>query len=120
MNYTELMLIGVGVLGILCHNLVKINDLNKKSNGNFNFGQYMKLERFSIVLSVIVVVAAGVLSQEVKDLASAGKYLGFGMFTVGYCAQSILVKTMGKAQKYIENSSQYDNLKDKINTNDKN
>jgi hypothetical protein len=102
MNYTELMLIGIGGLGILCHNLVKMNSLNKRANGNFNYAQYIALEKFSIILSIIVVIAASILSQEIKDLANAGKYLGFGMFTVGYFAQSILVTAMGKAQKHLD------------------
>lgn len=112
MNYTELTLIGVGCLGVLCHNLVKMNTLNKKANGKFNYAQYFSLEKFSIILSLIVVVAAGIISQEVKELANAGKYLGFGMFTVGYCAQSILITAMGKAQKTLDKSP-YENLNNK-------
>lgn len=102
MNYTTLTLIAIGLVGVLCHNLLKMNTLNRKANGNFNYAQYLALEKFSIILSIMVVGAAGVLSQEVKELAFAGKYLGFAMFFIGYAAQSLLIQFMGKAQKFID------------------
>jgi len=102
MNYTTLTLILIGYSGVLCHNLIKMNTLNKKANGNFNFAQYLALEKFSILLSVIATTAAAFLSQEIAELAKAGKYLGVGMFSMGYLAQSLLVAWMGKAQKFID------------------
>ena len=114
MDYTLSVLIAAGLAGVLLHNLVKMNDLNRKQNGNFNYKQYLAVEKFSIIISIIVVCVCGYFSQEVKELAGAGKWLGLGMVGLGYLAQSLLIKFMGNAQKRIE--SQYKSVADNIDT----
>lgn len=101
MEYTSITLFGLGLVGVLAHNLIKMNEINRQMEGNIDLLKYFKLERFSIILSVIVVGAAVVVSNEVKELTQAGKWLGIGFIAIGYMAQSIMVALGGKAQKII-------------------
>lgn len=102
MNYTITTLVLAGIAGILCHNLIKMNNINRKAKGDFSFSKYFKIERFTILLSLIVVLFASFFSQEVTELSKAGKYLAMGMFSIGFMAQSLLVTWMGKAHKMID------------------
>jgi hypothetical protein len=113
--YTPILLAALGMIGILLHNLVKLDSLNRAANGKVNFLAYLAVERFSILISIIVVIAATITSQEVKELANAGKWLGGGFVCIGYLAQSLLVKGMGTAQRYLNkiNKPDTDNSKDK-------
>ena len=100
-NYTPLVLFGLGLLGILLHNLVELNKLNKASNCTFSIKQYFKMEMFSIAISLIVCVIAVVISQEIKQIAVAGKWLGLAFMAIGYMGQSLLIFVMGKANKVV-------------------
>jgi len=100
-NYTQLTLLVFGIAGILLHNLVKLDTLNRKNEDAFSFWKYLKVERFSILISIIIVALCVVGSQEIRQLAFAGKWLGFGFLCVGYMGQSILIKYMGKASNAI-------------------
>ncbi len=97
MNYSQLMLGGLGLLGILIHNVFQLNSLNKAANGNYKFGQYIKVEKYSIIASVLIVIAAIFTVQEIKQLEQVQNYLGLAFIAIGYMGQSILVKYMGKA-----------------------
>jgi len=101
MDYSPFILGVLGVLGILLHNLVKMNDINKKAKGSFNFGQYLAIERFSIMISLIVVVVCLITYNDIKQLHDLGVKGGLGFFTIGYMSQSLLVKFTGKAEKFI-------------------
>jgi len=101
MNYTPLVLTGLGLFGILLHNLVKLNEINKASQGNINLGKYWKLERFAILISVCVVVVSIIVRNEVKQFEQIGNWLGLAFVAIGYMAQSIVVSVMGKAQNFI-------------------
>lgn len=105
MEYTPLILAGLGILGILLHNLVKMDSINRAAAGRINLKQYLLVERFSILISLGVVAAAVTASHEVKELYNAGKWLGLGFLAIGYLAQSILVKMMGKAQKKVDDAA---------------
>ena len=111
MNYTPIVLFLGGMLGIIFHNLVKLDTINRANAGNVNFKKYIALERFSLLISLFVVVACVMGSHEIKQLRLAGNWLFFGFIGIGYLAQSLLVKMMGKAQGYVNNISRYDNLK---------
>lgn len=102
MNYTNLTLFGLGLLGILLHNLVELNKLNKASKGTLNINQYLKLESYSIAISIVVIVVALVIKHEITQLEAAGKWLGLAFMTIGYMGQSLLVFVMGKANKVID------------------
>ena len=95
------MLGALGVFGIIIHNLVKLNSLNRKAKGSLDFGQYFRLEIFSILLSVCVVAVALIAQHEIKQLEQVGKWLGLSFVTIGYMAQSIVVTIMGKAESYL-------------------
>lgn len=103
MNYTDLTLVGLGVLGVLLHNLIEMNKINRAASGNLNLGQYLKLERFSIIISIIVVCVAVIIKHEIQQLEQVGKWLGLAFIAIGYMGQSLLVFTMGKASKVIDN-----------------
>lgn len=101
MQYTYLVLFALGLVGILLHNLVKIDEINKKSDGNINLGKYWALERFSVAISAIVVFVCVMVSQEIKQLHDIGNWLGLAFVSIGYMAQSILIKFRGKAETFL-------------------
>ena len=103
MDYTIVTLAALGLFGILIHNLVKLNSLNKANDGVLNFGKYIALEKFGIMLSVCVVAVALIVRTEVAQLERIGNWLGLAFVTLGYMAQSIVVTFMGKAQKFLDN-----------------
>jgi len=104
MNYHILFLVAMGLLGVVLHNLVKLDSINRESQGSVNLAKYFAMERFSILISLIVVIVASLASQEIKELKLAGNYLALGFVAIGYLAQSILIKFMGKAQKVVNKS----------------
>jgi hypothetical protein len=101
MNYTLLTLFGLGLLGILLHNLVELNKLNRAANGNVKLRAYLNLEKFSILLSVCMVGVCLIAKHEITQLELAGKWLGLAFVSVGYMGQSLLIFVMGKANKAI-------------------
>lgn len=105
MDYTVLTLFALGLFGILIHNLVKMNDINKASNGILNYQKYFGLEKFSIALSVCVVVVALIVRTEIAQLEQVGKWLGVAFVAIGYTSQSLIVAFMGKAQKFLDNQN---------------
>lgn len=105
MQYTHFVLFGLGLLGILLHNLMKMDEINKKQNGNFSFQKYLAVEKFSIAISVIVVVVCDLVSQEIKQLHDVGNWLGLAFVAIGYMAQSILIKYGGKAEKILNDKN---------------
>ena len=111
MEYTQIVLFLGGILGIILHNLIKLDTINRANAGSVNFKKYIALERFTLLISLFVVVACVMGSHEIKKLRDAGDWLFFGFIGIGYLAQSLLVKMMGKAQGYVNNISRYDNLK---------
>lgn len=100
-NYTELTLFALGIMGVLLHNLVKMNELNKAPENNFTIAKYIMVERFSIIIAFIMVGASVLVSNEIKQLEQAGKWLGLGFLCIGYMGQSLLIKFIGKAEKVI-------------------
>lgn len=112
MNYTNLLLLGLGLLGIIMHNLLNLNNLNKQANGNLSLAKYLRLEIYAILLSICVVVSAIIIKQEIKQLEQVGKWLGFAFISIGYMAQSIIVGVMGRAKKVIEFTSKDETKQD--------
>lgn len=116
-NYTNLVLLAFGLLGVLLHNLVEMNKLNKASNCTFKIKDYFKLEVFSILISVIVVVVSVMASQEIKQLEYFGKWLGLGFMAIGYMGQSLLIWWIGKANKIVNNENSKTNEENTSNPN---
>jgi len=104
MNYTNVMLFGLGMLGVLLHNLIELNKLNRTHAGNIKVLEYLKIEQFTIYISIIVVGIAIIVKQEVTQLEAVGKWLGVAFVAIGYMGQSILIFTMGKANKVISDN----------------
>ena len=100
------MYLALGFLGILMHNFMKMDDLNRKQNGEFKYFEYLKIEKFSILLSICLVIVCIMVSQEIKELANVGKWMGLAFVAIGYMAQSIIVKYSGKAEKIINDKTQ--------------
>lgn len=100
-TYTHISLFGLGILGVLLHNLVELNKLNKASAGKFNVSQYFKLERFSIAVSIIVCLVAVFVSNEITQIELASKWIGLAFMAIGYMGQSLLISIMGKANKIV-------------------
>ena len=99
MTYTLYILFALGLLGILLHNLIKMDSLNRKSKGNLNLRQYLALEWISILISVVVVVVALIAQTEIKQLSVVDNCLAF--VSIGYMAQSIIVTYMGRAESFL-------------------
>lgn len=97
MNYNNLTLGLLCLLGIFIHNLIELNKINKKSGGKAKLSEYLNLEKYAILLSVVISATAVIISQEIKELEYAGKWLGFGYVAVGYMGQSLVIAAMGKA-----------------------
>lgn len=108
-NYTPIVLFLLGVLGVLLHNLVELNKINKAQKGELKIKDYLKLEVFSIAISFVVVLCAVIASQEIKQLEQVGKWLGLAFVTIGYMGQSLLIFVMGKASKTIGNDQENKN-----------
>ena len=105
MNYTNITLFGLALLGVLLHNLIELNKINRAQNGNVKLKEYLKLERFSIYISIIVAFVAVMVKTEIKQVEAAGNWLGVAFVAIGYMGQSLLIFVMGKATKTIGNDS---------------
>jgi len=105
MEYTNLILFGLGVFGIMIHNLIKVDSINRQTAGEFKLWPFIKLEWPSIAISFCVVIVALIAKNEIKQLDAVGGWLGLSFVTIGYMAQSIVYKVMGKAQKIIDNEN---------------
>lgn len=99
MNYTNYILLALGFFGILIHNLIKIESLNRANDGEMKWRRFFKLEWPSIALSVCVVVVCLIAKHEVKKLEAVSEWLGLSFVAIGYMAQSIVYKYLGKAEK---------------------
>lgn len=104
MNYTNFALFGLGILGIVLHNLVQLNKINRSQNGNINLISYFKLEIFSILINIVAIICALIAKHEIAQLEQAGKWLGLSFITIGYMGQSLLVWLFGRAEKKISDN----------------
>jgi heme/copper-type cytochrome/quinol oxidase subunit 2 len=103
MTYTNTILVLLGVLGILLHNLVELNKINRDpAKATFTLKEYFKLEVYSILISLIVVIVAMIIKVEITQLEIAGKWLGLAFLAIGYMGQSLLIFVMGKANKVVD------------------
>lgn len=106
MEYTNLLLFVCGVLGILIHNLVKVNQINRNTNGNFAFSPFIKLEWPSIALSLCVVIVCLIAKQEIKQLEQASKWLALFFVFSGYTSQSLVYSFLGKYEKKLNDGNE--------------
>lgn len=106
MNYTNLVLFGLGMLGILIHNLIKLDGINRANAGTVKLGKYFALEKYSIFISLCVVGVCLLARNEITQLEKVGQWLGLAFVTAGYMAQSLVVTFMGRTQKYLDKSNE--------------
>jgi hypothetical protein len=99
MNSTILILLASGILGILTHNLMKIDKLNRRTDGCFNAKQFFKLEWASIMISFCVVSAALIGRYQISELYNAGKWLFLAFYFIGLGAQSIAGAAAGRSER---------------------
>lgn len=103
MEYTNIVLFAAGLLGVLTHTLMKIDKLNRKSNGGFKFNHFIRVEWASLSLSVIVVIVALIARMEVAQLKAIGNWLALGFFAIGLSAQSVAYFIKGRSEKVLDN-----------------
>lgn len=101
MDYASLTLYALGLLGVLSHSFVELNKINKATGGNASILHYLKMEKFSLLISLIVVGVCLIAKQEVKQLEYVSDWLGLAFVAIGYMGQSLLIWGMGKATKQI-------------------
>ena len=99
MEHTNPILFCLGMLGILIHNLVKIDKINRKQDGYFRLLPFVRLEWPSISMSLCVLMVCVIAKMEIQQLEYAGKWLGLSFVTIGYMAQSLIYGWMGRAEK---------------------
>jgi hypothetical protein len=104
-NYTNLALFGLGILGVVLHNLVQLNKINRAQNGNVNLIQYFKLEIYSILINICALIGALVAKHEIAQLEEAGKWLGLSFVTIGYMGQSLLIWLFGRTEKKLNENN---------------
>lgn len=98
MQYNDITLLLLNILGVLLHALVKINELKKRKQ-RFSVMSFVLAEWASMGISVIIGIVAIVCKKEIKQLDAAGNWLGLGFVTLGYMGQSLLYAFMGKARE---------------------
>lgn len=102
MTYTNITLFLLGLVGIVLHNLVELNKLNRSAKGRLQLKNYLKIESYSIAISVLMVFVALLIKHEITQLEAVGKWIGLGFMAIGYMGQSLLIFAMGKANKIID------------------
>ena len=102
MNYTTPILFGLGMFGILLHNLIKLNSINRKNKGSVNYMEYFALEKFTISISICVVIIALIAQHEIKQLQVVDNLFGLSFVAIGYMAQSIVVSMIGRTEEFIK------------------
>lgn len=101
MTYTPFILGLLGIGGILFHNLVQLAKINKATNGNASLPKYWKLEKYAILIAMLMVGTAIVIIEELSNIEYFANWKGIGFIAIGYMGQSLLVFVMGKASQKI-------------------
>jgi len=107
MNYTDAKLMLFGMLGIILHNLVQLNKINRSSKGKVNGSrvkiiEYIKAEIYSIIICILSVYVAILAKHEIKQLEAVSSWLGLAFVSIGYMGQSLLITFMGKVEDKIK------------------
>lgn len=100
--YTNLILFALGLFGVLIHNLIKVETINRQSEGHFDFKKFISIEWPSIAISLSVVCVCLIAKHEIQQLEEVGNWLGLAFVTIGYTSQSIVYRYLGTAEKKIK------------------
>ena len=103
MTYTPFILFGLGLFGILVHNLKKLNEINRKNKGTVNWTEYFALERFSILMSIGFVGFLVIVKSEYTSIDYISKLIGTFFALAGYSAQSIILSATGAFEVFTKN-----------------
>lgn len=103
MNYNNVSLFALGMLGILLHAFFNINKLKKTKlpDGkmyDFKISEYFKLEWASMATSVCLLFICMMVKSEIKQLEAAGNWLGVGFASIGFMTQSIITSAVSGVQ----------------------
>ena len=100
-----------GILGIMVHTLMKINNINRRTKGKVNLKEFFAVEWPSIWISVSIVVVALIAREEIQKLKIVGNYLLFGFFCIGLSAQSIAYYLSNRLERRLAKKEQDIDLK---------
>ena len=103
MTYTPLILFGLGLFGVLFHNLIKLNSINRKNKGIVNISEYFALERFTIAISICFIGFLIVVKNEFTAVEYINKWIGTCFGLAGYLAQSLIVSFTSTTEAFIKN-----------------
>ena len=112
MTYTPLILFGLGIFGVLFHNLIKLNSINRKNKGIVNWHEYFALERFTILISIAFVGFLVVVKNEFMEVEYINKWVGTSFGLAGYLAQSLIVSFTSSTEQFIKDK--IDNINNPI------
>lgn len=94
------------ILGILTHNFMKIDKLNRANPGQFNLKTYMQLEWASMCISACVMCAALIGQALDKDLNLAGWKLALGSYCIGLASQSVAYFLKNRTETEIKKAAE--------------
>ena len=91
MNMENINLLVMGLLGILIHNFMKMDDRNRAEEGNINLWKYWRIERFSIMISVSCVIAMYIYRPTDGEIQRFGDFkVSLAYLATGLAAQSFV------------------------------
>ena len=104
------MIVGLlGMIGIMCHNLMKMDSLNRKDGAEFTVWKYLLKERFSILLSIFAVTGYVLAHKELVQIEQINSKQLISAFVFGLGAQSIIVWVNDKRKQFFDDKTQPDN-----------
>ena len=105
MTYTPLILFGLGLFGVLVHNLKKLNEINRKNKGTVNYTEYFAIEKFSILISICFIGFLVVIKSEVSAVEYINKWIGTCFALAGFSAQSIILSATSAFEVFTKNKT---------------
>lgn len=107
-----------GLFGIAFHILIKVKALKNRAeiaNENFSLFLYLKKDWISVIISIVtVVIAAFIFDEVVRFRPAVADYVKFFFIAVGYMGSSVLQAVLSKSERQImEVINQKTNVADK-------
>jgi hypothetical protein len=94
-----------GLIGILFHICLKIPEMKKRfkvANIEFSLSKYFQDDMWGIIASIVTVIAAIFILDEIVDFYPALlKWSKFFFIFIGYTGSSLLVTALGKTADYV-------------------
>lgn len=103
----QIICIGLGFLGVICHSLIKAKDLQtdaKAANIIFTFKDYLRADWFGYIASFIaVIVWVFVFSEVSSKYPKIEDYIRLTFFGIGLTGSYLIQKVFSKGKKIIRN-----------------